>query len=90
MQMLPSSFSKNGFTFTQLERRSNVALFSKNKPGRLHPSFETVIIQQNPPFFIHGKPAGDCESMPPSESWGSKGWTDTTEASARRRFLAHL
>ena len=72
---LPPSFTKNGFTFEQVERRGDFAVFRKFKKRGFAHSFETVKINRHDGYTIAGKdiPPGEC--YPSSEQWGTHGFT---------------
>ena len=78
---LSPSFAKNGFTFQQVERRGNLAVFRKEKKGKCV-SFETIKINRHDGYKIAGKeiPPGEC--YPSSEQWGTHGFTFTDPLAA--------
>lgn len=86
MRPLSSVFTLDGFAFRQIERRGDVALFAKRNPHHHRDTFEVVIIQRHPAKMIMGRECPERESMPPSEAWGSAGWSQTDLESARRKF----
>ena len=83
MKILPVSFHRDGYDFTQVIRQGNLAIYSKTKPHYTRPSFEVVIVQQHPAETICGRIYQERESMPPSEAWGTAGWTCTTLEDAK-------
>jgi hypothetical protein len=88
---LDTTFRFNDFNFRLVKRVGDVALFEKRKPTHTRASFEVVIVQKHPAkTFPNGKYYDARESMPSSESWGTKGWTysDLENAEAKLNRLA--
>ena len=75
MTTLSPLFTKSGFTFEQVERRGNLAVFRKAKKSGKSASFETVKITSHDGYTIAGVaiPPGEC--YPSSEKWGTHGFT---------------
>jgi hypothetical protein len=87
MTPLPSTIRFDGFTFRQIERNGDVALFEKGKPTHTRSSFEVVIVQKHPAkTFPSGKYYEARESMPRSEDWGVRGWDYTNLENAQTKF----
>ncbi len=72
---LPQTFTHDGFAFQLLRRVGAVALFEKRKPAHSRATFEAVIVRRHPAETICGRKYPERESMPPSEAWGTDGWT---------------
>lgn len=85
-QPLALKFRIGGFEFEQIRRQGDVALLSKTKPSHTHSTFEVVIIQVHPAEHIFGRDRPQRESMPPSETWGTCGWSDSSLERAIFRF----
>jgi hypothetical protein len=81
---ITAPFSYDGFAFSLLDRVSDVALFRKSKLGR--DFYEVVIVQQLPARTVFGRAYPPRETMPPSESWGTDGWSLATLERAREKF----
>jgi len=88
VNLLPHTFTLDGFAFRLIQRTGDVALFEKRKPAHSRESFEVVIIQKHPAETICGREYPARESMPPSEAWGTSGWTHTELEDAKRKFRA--
>lgn len=89
MKLLATVFKRDGFTFRQLERSGQVAVFEKRKrPGRSS-SYEVVRIRRLPARSMFGVDYPASEAMPVSERWGTDGWTycDRDKAMAKFREL---
>ena len=91
MKTLPTIFKKNGFTFTQVKRAGQVAIYQQEKPMADHPDqmqvhFEVGIIRQNEAFFAYGKQFEASETWPASEEWGKRGFTYADLSHAEAKF----
>jgi len=87
MTPLAKTFRFDGFDFELVQREGDVALFRKSKPTHRDPSYEVVILRKHPEqTFPSGKFYPARESMPPSESWGTEGWSYSDLPSAKTRF----
>ncbi len=89
--MIPLSahFSKNGFTFEQIRRSGNCAVYWKHKPSGAR-TFEVIRIQShNGHTFPNGTVAPPSEFYPSSEELGTYGFTCATIEMAEAK-LAHL
>jgi hypothetical protein len=86
MKPLAHEFTYDQFRFRLLARTDDVALFEKSGADQSRPGYEVVLVQHHPACTIHGRPYPERESLPPSESWGIRGWTYWDLASAQTRF----
>lgn len=87
LQRLPETFTFGGFKFQQIQRQGDVAIFSKQKPGRRVTSYEVVIIQKHKEHkWPNGKTTPAWEAMPANEVWGISGWTYPDLVRGERRF----
>jgi len=86
MNTLPETLTYDGFGFRLLKRAGAVALFEKRKPSHSRESFEVIIVQQHPAETICGRNYPARESMPPSEAWGTSGWTYPDLEHAKNKF----
>jgi hypothetical protein len=85
MTPLKTQFKKHTFTFEQLKRHGKVALFKKTSQAGID-SFEVVVVQENQDRTIGGNFIAAHESLPPSESWGTYGWSYNDEDRANRKY----
>jgi len=88
MKPLPTEFQSGGFHFRQLTREGRVVLLVKTKPPATWRDYEVVILETRPATTFMGKPVPAREVMPPSETWGTRGWSPHDEPAARARFAA--
>jgi hypothetical protein len=86
VESFPEQFRSDGFNFRLLKRQGRVALLAKEKPQHSHPSFEVVHIQLHPAERVFGQDLPEREAMPPTESWGTLGWSYCALADAEARF----
>jgi len=84
LESIASHFVYDGFAFHLLDRVGDVALFKKSKHGRNF--YEVVVVQQLPARTIFGRAYPPREALPPSESWGTQGWSLATVERAREKF----
>ena len=71
---LPTQFKKEGFQFSQINRSPTSAIYLKSKDSHSH--YEVLLIQTLPPkTWPDGSTSPLREAFPPSEAWGSKAWS---------------
>lgn len=85
MKPLAKTFTKDGFTFTQVEREGDLAIYHKQKPGQESEVWEVVRIGSHNGFTIGGNVIAPAETYPSSESWGVCGFTCYSRQNARQR-----
>lgn len=71
--VLPTKFSEKGFTYTQIKRKGNKAIYEQNLRGSK--SFEVIFINRHEKYEIAGNEIPASETYPSSSSWGTYGWT---------------
>jgi len=86
MQILPTTFTRYGDTFTQLERKGDVAIY--HREGNC-PCYEVVKIKSHNGFPVPGTDTitPPAEFYPGTNSWGQTGWTYMTKEGAHKKFL---
>lgn len=86
-RLIGATFIKNGFTYEQVVRDGNVAIFKQRlRPGEGCLAYEVLIIEVKPAVTIKGKFVPERESVPSDESFGTLGWTYPTLARAKAKF----
>ncbi|WP_269526349.1 hypothetical protein [Coraliomargarita parva] len=92
MKPLPTYIEKGNFTFTQIKRKGDVAIYARcrRRPVKSGPlSYEVIKITRALQKHVLGKRVlrekGD-EIYPWSEKWGSGALTCTSLEAAERRF----
>lgn len=77
MKVLETEITKSGFTYRQIRRQGNVAIYSQHLKGRSGKplAYEVVVIKQHGEYTLGGVviPAG--ESYPGNELFGKLGWS---------------
>ena len=93
MKVLDTEITKSGFTYRQVKREGNLAIYSQHDHPRAKPgAYEVIIIQSHDGYEIGGAHIPAAESVPPTSAWGSKGWTYSTNlyADALQKALDKL
>jgi hypothetical protein len=84
------TFHRDGFTFHQVKRAGNVAIYQQTSDTDGQSWFEVVVIRERPARTgavgdrVVTFPAG--EQYPSVADWGKTGWTYTNQADALSRF----
>lgn len=84
-------FTHNRYQFDQLCRTENTAIYTQHINGR-QKAFEVVVITiaRRKVVKMNGQVAWEAcqpyECYPSSETWGTSGWTYTTETDARVKY----
>jgi len=88
---LPKEFRHDGFTFRQIAREGNAAIYEQTWNGwaQTSPAYEVIRIRQRDGFQIGGRFVEPSEIYPKSEAWGTDGFTfaDKDTAFAKLRAL---
>ncbi len=85
MKTIRTAFKQDGFDFEQVARESDVAIYRKTKrsdTGGQIEGFEVIKIGTYPERTVFGVTFEHSECYPPSEKWGTLGWTCTTKQAA--------
>lgn len=92
MKILQQKLKKDGFNFTQIKRYNDIVVYKKTKPGTKIENWEVCYVQNHGDFFVKDKKKGmeikieASESLPSSNTWGTLGWSYTTENDAFEKF----
>lgn len=84
MRKLPKLFKQKGFSFTQIKREGNKAIYKKTKDNIV--SYEVVIVSSHNGYELGGQKIAAAETYPSSSQWGIKGFTHTSLASADLKY----
>jgi hypothetical protein len=88
---LPTEFRRDGFTYRQIAREKNAAIYEQrwNGSDSSSVSYEVIRIRRRPGFHIGGRFIEPAEVYPRSENWGIDGFTltDKEAALAKMRVL---
>jgi len=91
---LPTTFRKDHFDFTMVNRSPSIAFYSKTKPHYSRPSYEVIVIATREDWIAPtGRYYEAHEIFPSSETWGIYAWTYTDMQDAivkyRKLVLKH-
>jgi len=86
LRLLPEEFEADDYQLRQIGRGGNMVLLEKSKPTHRLPSYEVIRVWRYPAECIRGRHYPAREAMPPSEAWGTDGWTFTDLGQAIRKF----
>jgi hypothetical protein len=83
---LDTTFTHDGFSYKQLSRTGNVAIYEQSKTYMKMPIYEVVVIRQ-----MRGRTSGlfkivPHEKYPSNEEWGKYGWTLPTLEGAKEKM----
>lgn len=84
MRKLPKTFKQKGFTFNQIKRDGNKAIFKKTK-GTVT-SYEVVSISSHKGYELGGQKIEPAETYPSTSQWGIKGFTCTSLERAESKY----
>jgi hypothetical protein len=83
---IPTQFNKKGFTYTQLKREGNRAIFQQTRKGSSLNNYEVVKIGRHNGYTMGGVMIEPAETYPGSSLWGITGWTCTSIDQALQRY----
>jgi len=81
---LPKEFRRGGFTYKQIAREGDAAIYEQTWSGCRNPSvcFEVIRVRRREGFQIGGRFVPPAEVYPNSEAWGTDGFTFTDKEAA--------
>jgi hypothetical protein len=86
---LETEFIRKGWMHRQIRRTGDVATFARHHVSRPEEGhYEVVVIRIRPTLTVFGKEVPAHEVYPPSEAWGTDGWTYGDEDAALEKFRA--
>lgn len=83
---IPTTFTKKGFTYNQLKREGNRAIFQQTRNGSTLNNYEVVRIGKHNGYTMGGVFIEPSETYPGSSLWGIMGWTCTSIEDAMKRY----
>lgn len=85
---LPKEFRRDGFTFRQIAREGNAAIYEQTWNGCGNPTvcYEVIRIRRRDGFQIADRFVEPAEVYPSSEVWGAGGFTFTNRDKAWAKF----
>jgi len=86
---LRKEFRRDGFTYRQIAREGDVALFEQRRTGCPDAAvcFEVIRVRRREGFRIGDRFVEPAEVYPPSERWGVDGFTFTDRNKAWDKFF---
>jgi hypothetical protein len=86
---LPKEFKRDGFSYRQIAREGDAAIYEQAWCGCSDPSvcFEVIRIKRRESFQIGEKFVEAYEVYPSGDSWGVGGWTFTDRNKAWIKFV---
>jgi hypothetical protein len=73
MTQLPLTFTKSGWTFRQVWREGDQAIYRKEKGNTV--VYESIRVLSHDGYEIAGKRVEPAEYYPGNEAWGTDGFT---------------
>jgi hypothetical protein len=84
---LPKEFQRDGFSYRQIAREGEAAIYEHTRNGNEDSAaLEVIRIRQRERFEICGRVVAPAEIYPRSEAWGIDGFTLTKKDAAFRKF----
>lgn len=84
--VLSRTFTQNGFSFRQIWREGDYAIYEKAKPNWKTKHFEAIKIKKHNGFVIAGNTIEPSENYPSSESFGTLAFACLTLADAKKKI----
>ena len=86
MVKVKKQFIKTGFTFKQIIRVGQVAIYEQSGPNWKSPRYEVVNINKHAGYKIGSQFVKAAETYPGASLWGMQGWTYFTLEEAENKF----
>lgn len=86
MVKVKKEFIRTGFTFKQIIRVGQLAIFAQSKPNWKIPRYEVVRINKHNGYKIGTQFVKAAETYPGASLWGMQGWTFFTLEKAEKKF----
>jgi hypothetical protein len=86
MKKLDKKFNKKGFTYTEIVREKNKAIYKQSKTGQTNVSYEVVKIGSHNGYELNGSKIAAAETYPSTSLWGVQGWTFQNLDEAKKKF----
>lgn len=87
MEQLPIEYKKYGYTYKQIIREGNIAIYSQSSEGSNEPfAYIVFIVQKQAASNIYGREYPAKEIVPGHSLWGNYGYTCHTMQRANVRM----
>jgi hypothetical protein len=89
-KVIPTMFKKKGFSYKQVKREGNKAIFEQTRDGSTLNNYEVVKIGKHNGYTMGGVFIEASETYPGSSLWGICGWTCTSIDDAQKKYNSIL
>ena len=88
MKTLEKKFTNKNFSYKQIIREDNVAIYEQKliDPEATSRRYEVIIIRSHNGYEINGNKIAPSEMYPSGNQWGTLGWTRLNLEDAQKRF----
>lgn len=88
MKILEKKFTNKNFSYKQLEREGNIAIYEQSliDPPSEKRWYEVIIIRSHDGYEIAGNKVAPSEMYPSANHWGTLGWTCLDLEVARKKY----
>jgi hypothetical protein len=88
MKILEKKFTNKNFSYKQITREDNVAIYEQHliDPEATNKRYEVIVIKSHDGYEINGNKIAPSEMYPSANHWGTLGWTCLTLEDAQKRF----
>jgi hypothetical protein len=84
MKTLSTELTSKGWSFKQLQRSGNVAIYQRS--FNVMDYYETIIVQERKEYIIAGNTIPEHEAYPGDEEFGITAWCFVSLESATKKF----
>jgi hypothetical protein len=88
MKVLEKKFTNKNFSYKQIVREGNVAIYEQKLIDTEPTSsrYEVIVIRSHNGYEINGNKIAPSEMYPSANQWGQLGWTCVNLPDAQKRF----
>ena len=88
MKILEKKFTNKNFSYKQIIRENNVAIYEQKliDPPDSNKRYEVIIIKSHDGYEINGNKIAPSEMYPSANHWGVLGWTCLDLEAAQKRY----
>ena len=88
MKKLEKKITNKNFSYKQVTRETNVAIYEQTVIDSSHSKkwYEVIIIRSHNGYEIAGNKVAPSEMYPSSNHWGTLGWTCDDLETAQKKF----
>jgi hypothetical protein len=85
-KVIPTSFKKKGFNYSQLKRDGMKAIYQQTRDDSSLNNYEVVKLGRHNGYVMGGMNIDPAETYPGSSLWGITAWTCTSIDEALKRY----